>query len=217
MDDVGYLTALVDEIKNRYSVDDYRVYFFGHSNGGFMSCRMACEHPGMVAAVASLAGAMYFNAVDCVPPQRVYTLQIHGTADARIGFSGGTINQETVVNVPYPGAVQTVETWAAYDRCSLTPDTSQPPLDLDSEIEGAESTVTRYAFGCGPGGSTELWTIQGGGHSPTLSSDFSRNVVLYLLAHPKRPGVPAFNLQGLFALVALVGAAGIAVPLRRKA
>jgi hypothetical protein len=49
--------------------------------------------------------------------------------------------------------------------------------------------ITRYLHGP-PGGTVELWTIQGGSHgpalsSPTGSSQFSEKVVDWLLAHPK--------------------------------
>ena len=49
VDDSKYLSGLVVEIEARYKVDPKRVYFIGHSNGAFMSYRMACEHADMVA------------------------------------------------------------------------------------------------------------------------------------------------------------------------
>src|SRR5580700_7872847 len=55
VDDSSYLDGLVHEIEGAYDVDEKRVYFVGHSNGGFMSYRMACDHAGDIAAIASLA------------------------------------------------------------------------------------------------------------------------------------------------------------------
>ncbi|MFT5398230.1 MAG: polyhydroxybutyrate depolymerase [Planctomycetota bacterium] len=43
LDDVRYLTLLLDDIQARFNVDASRVYFIGYSNGGFMVHRMACE------------------------------------------------------------------------------------------------------------------------------------------------------------------------------
>src|SRR4051794_19635555 len=41
VDDVGYLNAIIDDLKTRFVVDEKRIFFTGHSNGGFMSHRMA--------------------------------------------------------------------------------------------------------------------------------------------------------------------------------
>ena len=43
-DDSFYLSSLIKEVKRRVSVDPRRVYIIGHSNGGFMAHRLACEH-----------------------------------------------------------------------------------------------------------------------------------------------------------------------------
>ena len=56
-DDVAYLTELVARARE---VKDFGpVYFFGYSNGGFMSYHMACKGLTGLRAVASLAGTSY--------------------------------------------------------------------------------------------------------------------------------------------------------------
>jgi hypothetical protein len=98
----------------------------------------------------------------------VRTLQIHGTDDHIIEYAGGVFGLD-----PYPGAIGTTQQWAAYNQCSMVPDLAQPPLDLDSGLPGFETTVARYADGCAPGGSAELWTIADGVHGPCLSREFT--------------------------------------------
>jgi polyhydroxybutyrate depolymerase len=51
-------------------------------------------------------------------------------------------------------------------------------------VPGLDTVVTRYT-NHPPGGAVELWTINGGAHVPTLSSEFSPRVIDWLLAHPK--------------------------------
>ena len=184
VDDSGYLQALIDEIKTLLNVDPRRVHIIGHSNGGFMAYRMACDHADVIASIAGLAGATFNDPADCTPAAPVHVLQIHGTADNTILFDGGCIG-----NNCYPGAIQSVEQWADYDGCSLVANRSAPPIDLVADIPGDETTVTRYRSDCLPGGSGELWTMVGGGHVPVLSESFSRLVVEYLLAHPKPSSV----------------------------
>jgi polyhydroxybutyrate depolymerase len=179
VDDSAYLTSLVAEIGTRYKVDPKRVFFVGHSNGGFMSYRMACDHADLVAAVVSLAGATWSDTSKCKPSEPVAVLQIHGTKDTEVlydGFAGPPA---------YPSAKTTVEDWATYDGCALTADTSAPPIDLDASIAGAETQIASYASGCKPGGHAELWTIQGGQHIPGLTDTFATDVVDFLFAHPK--------------------------------
>ena len=178
-DDSGYLRALIEEIRRQLNVDDRRVYIVGHSNGGFMSYRMACDHSDIVAAVTSLAGATFLDPRDCSPTEPVHVLQIHGTADTTIFYAGGCLMQ------CYPGAVQTVETWAAYDGCAIVGDDSARPIDIDAGIPGNETVITIYDTDCAPGGSAQLWTIVDGGHVPILVDDFSRQVVEFLYGHPK--------------------------------
>jgi len=178
VDDSAYLRSVIDEIKERYTVDPKRVYFAGHSNGGFMSYRMACDHADAIAAIASLAGAMPFDATQCAPSEPVAVLQIHGTADDVVLYDGGMI-----VGVSYPGALESVQQWAELNGCDTTP-ADGPTYDLEGQIAGAETSSQAFT-GCDPGGHAELWSIDGGGHSPSLSPDFAAQIVEFFFAHPK--------------------------------
>jgi polyhydroxybutyrate depolymerase len=190
-DDSTYLRTLVDQIMLQLMVDDRRIYFTGYSAGGFMSYRMACDHADIVAAVASLAGATYINANDCVPSEPVSVLEIHGTSDLVISYSGGCLPLLGC----YPGAMTTVEFWAEYGGCDIVTMPTPPPIDLVTNVSGAETSILRYALNCQPGGSSELWTMNSTGHFPNLSPDYSRQVVEFLLNHPKPELCPA-DLDG---------------------
>jgi len=180
--DSGYLRDLIGEVQSALNVDDRRIYSVGHSNGGFMSYRMACDHADLIAAVASLAGATFDNPAACSPSEPVDILQIHGTSDAVIQYGGGNLPGGS-----YPGAMETAETWATYGACSLIPDLTSAPIDLVSNLPGAETTIAKYEMECIAGASAELWTIEGGVHSPSLTANFSPLVIEWLLEHPK-PG-----------------------------
>ena len=39
--------AIIDEMKSLYNIDDRRIYFIGHSNGGFMCFRLALRRYGI--------------------------------------------------------------------------------------------------------------------------------------------------------------------------
>lgn len=178
LDDAAYVLDIINSVKAEYQVDERRVYLIGHSNGGFMSYRTAHEYSDVIAGVASLAGAEATVAQDA-PANPVHILQIHGTADGTIAYDGGDIQGNA-----YPGAEETVSRWAGYNGCSVE-GVVTATLDLDSSLDGLETTVTRFNDGCQPGGSAELWTIAEGAHIPQISTVFPEKVVEWLLARPK--------------------------------
>lgn len=177
IDDSAYLSKLIDTVKGIYPVDASRVYLVGHSNGGFMAYRAACDHADQITAIVSLAGAATADPAQCTPSRPVSVLQIHGTADRVIAFAGG-------VNVgrPYPSVADTLALWRGHNGCSDRGDTSAPAKDLDTAVTGAETTVTAYPTGCRDGSRVELWSINEGGHLPQLSPSFAEEVTGFLLS-----------------------------------
>ena len=192
VDDAGYLRDVISRMQADYNVDPDSIHFAGHSNGGFMSYRMACDYADVVSSIASLAGATYLDPGDCTPVLPVHTLQIHGTADTVIPYGGGCVP----LGGCHPGAVATVETWAAYDGCTLAGQADPTPIDIDATIPGDETDIVRYDTGCLAGGSAELWTVNGGPHSPTFSADYNNLVIEWLLAHHRSPTGCTADLDG---------------------
>jgi polyhydroxybutyrate depolymerase len=177
VDDVAYFDAIVADVSAKKNVDPKRVYVIGHSNGGFMAHRLACGRAGTVAAILSLEGAVWNDASKCNPSEKVSVVEVHGTADTIIAYAGGTTQSGA-----YPGALQTVATWAAKDGCSgALAATAQAP----AIVSGMQTTVQAYG-GCPSGVDVELWTVQGGQHIPTLAHPgWGEAVWSFLDAHPK--------------------------------
>jgi polyhydroxybutyrate depolymerase len=191
VDDAGYLANLVEEIEGIADIDPKRIYLVGHSNGGFMTYRMACEHADIVAGIVSLAGATFVEPDDCEPSEPVSVLQIHGTADDVVAYGGGELSEAVGADggaLRYPGARAGATAWAAYDGCDPEIVDTDETVDVDALIDGpsggAEATVAR-ASGCEPGGHVELWTIPDGSHVPSVSGAFAEQLVDFLLDHPK--------------------------------
>ncbi len=180
-DDSAFLTKLIDRVEEKFAVDRKRVYFAGHSNGGFMSYRMACEHADRVAAIVSVSGATFADVAACAPSEPVSVLQVHGTSDVVISFTGGSI-----LNASYPAALTSVTTWATYNGCDTASEAgaASKSLDLDEYLAGKDSSVTAFS-GCPTGLAVELWTIEGGSHQPKLTAEFASSIMDFLFAHPK--------------------------------
>ncbi len=176
VDDSNYLLGLIETAKKTHNIDPARVYLVGHSNGGFMSYRMAADHPQVIAAIVSLAGASALTLSAGKATHAVGILQIHGTDDATVKYAGGAIRGNH-----YPGAVQTAELWAQRNSGGIVNRAVGYRLDLDASIEGFETSVQQFDTD----NTVELWTINGGSHVPPLSDTFSRAVIEWLFAHSK--------------------------------
>ena len=65
VDDAGYLLGLLDELEAYFHVDATRVYLIGHSNGAYMSFRLACDASDRITALVSLAGLTFKDPEAC--------------------------------------------------------------------------------------------------------------------------------------------------------
>lgn len=176
VDDSGYLAALIHEAVDNLPVDDSRVYLIGQSNGGFMAHRFACDHADMVAAIVSVGGAAPLE--PCKPASPVAMLQVHGTVDDVIRYSGGNFGMRD-----YPSAPETAAMWASINGCVTDPKEEGASLDLvgDSQMD----TVRLKYDGCKPGAPTELWRMDGEPHIPNFNDGFRNNILDFVLAQSK--------------------------------
>ena len=85
IDDVGFITAVVNDISGNVGVYAKRAYATGISNGGMMSYTLACN-TGTYAAIGP-DSATQLDA--CESPHPTSVMHIHGTADRLIRYGGG--------------------------------------------------------------------------------------------------------------------------------
>jgi polyhydroxybutyrate depolymerase len=174
VDDAGYLIGLLDEAMVRYNVDTSRVALIGHSNGGYMSHRLACDRSGLITAIASIAGTSYATMdVQCAAERPVSVLQIHGTFDTTVSYF-----------TPFAGvgAEETVAWWRARNGC-LAP-ASAIVKDYDTALLGDETEVT-LAVECEAETAVGLWKMNGTGHIPIFTDDFTDDVLDFVLGSPR--------------------------------
>jgi polyhydroxybutyrate depolymerase len=180
VDDVAYIDAIIEDVAAHYNLDRDRVFLFGHSNGGFMSHRFACDRSEKIAAFAALAGDDWLDWSKCNPTTPVSVLQIHGDADALIHYTGGTAFPGAGA---YPSAMGSVAGWAHFNSCPGALG-DRGTLDLDAFTAGNETEMQSYPE-CGNGAEVSLWTIHGGGHVPLFTDTAIPTVWSWLISHPK--------------------------------
>ena len=156
VDDVAFISHLLDTLQATYNIDKQRIYSTGMSNGGFMSYSLACELNQRVTAIASVTGSMVQSKVIACKPQRpVPVMEIHGTADATVPYSGAPVSG--FISIP-----TLVATWVTFNKCNSTPTIT--PVPNTNLTDGC--TAERYLYSGGDKGSTvEHYKITGGGHT----------------------------------------------------
>ena len=84
-DDVGFIRELIDKLVATYRIDSKRIYATGHSNGGMLCYRLACELPDKLAAIAANAGTMQVETA-CRPTRVMPILHIHSQLDRNVPY-----------------------------------------------------------------------------------------------------------------------------------
>lgn len=154
--DIQFVEQMITEISSEYSINSNRIYSTGMSNGGFMSNDLACFLSNRFAAIASVTGGMttlHKNA--CNPSHPVPMMQIHGTTDAVVPYTGGGTGSFLHVD-------SLVKFWRNFNHCDENPTFEALP-DL---ITSDNCTAEHYVWKNGLQGSTvELYKIINGGHT----------------------------------------------------
>jgi polyhydroxybutyrate depolymerase len=121
-EDIRFTRDMLAALNSTYNVDGSRIYAAGMSNGGGMVAKLACRHPELFAAVASVAGAYYKGTrTNCVQDaERAPSfLEIHGTKDETIGYKGGSRHGGA-----YLATRDLVEQFADRNNCERSPVTT---------------------------------------------------------------------------------------------
>ncbi|TNV77501.1 hypothetical protein FGO68_gene17273 [Halteria grandinella] len=180
--DALYLKGLIKEAQRKLNIDEKKVYLIGHSNGGFMAYRMACDYPTLIAGIVSVAGETYLDNSMCKNAGKasLNVLQIQGDLDVQIYYDGGTLYK-----VQYPGALQTVATWAENIGCTgTTLVDSGNNFDLDMNVAGAE-TIWYKPTACPAGFDVDFWKVVGANHSPKFTDTARAALFDWFEAHPR--------------------------------
>lgn len=95
IDDVGFITEMVDKLISEIGVDPGRVFATGGSRGGFMAFRLALEAPSRFRAVAAVsANVPTPQNFKCKPTGHGTSsvMIMNGTEDPLVPFNGGEVN-----------------------------------------------------------------------------------------------------------------------------
>jgi polyhydroxybutyrate depolymerase len=159
VDDLCFIDALIEYLKQQYKIDPKRIYAAGMSNGGEMSYHLACQLSDKIAAIASVAGSMTPETFGgCAPTHPMPVMHLHGTKDSVVPYEG----DKTATPI-----MKVLEYWANHNQCAIQPVITQ--IANSNNIDG--STVEHFIWK-GPVASVEHFKIIGADHTwPGTSID----------------------------------------------
>lgn len=187
-DDVAFTRALIETLNQRFGVDRSRVFATGISNGAMMTYRLACDAPGLVQAIAPVAGNLPEALMArCNPSRGTPVMMFSGTADPLMPYDGGVIGEDSSAlirslansaNDQIASAPETAAFWARVNGCNGV---SETPLD---DVVSDGTRVTRLSYSCPSSRQVTLYRIDGGGHTwpgstvqpPRISGTTSRDI-----------------------------------------
>lgn len=151
VDDVGFVPALIDHIKQIRAIDSRRVYAAGVSNGGFLVQRLACESSNEIAAFASVVASLPTQfQLTCRPSRSVPMLMMNGTEDQKVPWQGGNLFYGSILSVP-----DSIDFWRTHNNCPAQPQTKR--------LAGDRVEIARYT-NCQDNTEVELVKLEGAGH-----------------------------------------------------
>ncbi len=146
VDDVGFVSAVVADVRTLASLDPHRTYAAGMSSGGMLAYRLACETT-LFAAIGAVA-ATELGA--CVNPSPLSVIHVHGTADPTVPYAG--VSGPGVAEILGPSIPALHTTWREVDRCG-------------GDVVRTEGALTFTTAQCPSDRTVALVTIEGGGHA----------------------------------------------------
>ena len=156
VNDLEFIESMISNISTQYNLNMDRIYAVGYSNGGMMAYGLANYKSGLIAAVASVSGAM----LDCIGPTShpMPIVHLHGTSDDVISYNGSS---------DWNSVQSTLDHWINFNNTTTNP-------TLTTHNNGG-MTIEHYAYDQGDSSvSVEHYKYIGGEHV-WFSSTFQGN------------------------------------------
>ena len=149
LDDVGFISLMIDQINNDFEIDLDKIYACGMSNGGYMAYELACELEDKIAAFGSVTGNFMLNSSEgqlCEFTREVPIAHFHGTSDTVVDYYPPTFDGALAVS-------ESIDFWSNFNA-----------LDLES-MYNLNQNVEVYTY-YNQNSSTQFlhYKVYGGGH-----------------------------------------------------
>lgn len=163
IDDVAFISALIDKAIDQYHADAKQVFVIGMSNGGFMAIRIAQELSQKVNSIAAVAAQMGVNNRQIKIKEPISFLLINGTEDPIVPYQGGDMklfefgkSRGMILSTQ-----QTIDAFVKHNQCKPS-----PKIQLKNTRKFDQtSVVSKIYVDCAKQTKVKLLEIMGGGHT----------------------------------------------------
>lgn len=147
VDDVGFIRAVIADVKSRYKIDATRIYGTGFSNGAMLLHRIVCDAPDTFTAIAAVSGGPMVS--NCNERKPVPALLIQGRDDPRIPWAGGEFQGSY-----RPSIKDIVSRLGKRNECSAD----------EQETSNSDGVLCQTLRGCRSGDEVSWCGVAGAGH-----------------------------------------------------
>jgi len=166
VDDVGYISKLIDHLINKYQADPQRVFACGISNGGLMSATLAAKLPDKILAIGMVSSnfsKVYLEEMEDNPPAPFPIIIIHGTEDPIFPYEEGFISVFNKNRGDIAGVDKSVSYMLDLNRNSSTAiETILPDTNLNDDCNSVRIQYPNTEY---PKLKVELVKVYRGGHT----------------------------------------------------
>jgi polyhydroxybutyrate depolymerase len=159
IDDVAFVTAMLDAVARTHAVDPRRIYATGISNGAVFSHYLAAHLAPRIAAIAPVVGGVADPPDAWLhPAQAVSVLILQGTTDPLVPYRGGAIafGRGRIIDTE-----EAARRWARLNGTAPEPRSSALPAAGKEHCGGLRLTYS----GGRDGSEVVLVRLDGGGHT----------------------------------------------------
>jgi polyhydroxybutyrate depolymerase len=154
VDDVGFISTLIDQLIADYPIDPKRVYATGMSNGGMMTHRLGIELSNKLAAIAPVVATLFGD--EPRPEHRVSAIMLNGMLDESVPDEGGRPGgrfPDAWDGTPAKPALEQAAFWAKANGCATVP---------NKQDRGA---FILWRHSCPVDQAVELYLVKDNGHA----------------------------------------------------
>ena len=161
--DVLLTSAIIEAVKTNYAIDSARVWAVGHSNGGMMAYRLACDLSDKITAIAVVVGSLVDTS--CNPAKQVSLLHIHGDLDPLVPVQGGG-------KLDTPNIYYSVLDYSKANSCNT------------SSSANFTSEEQQFIWNCPNSSQVQLVNYLANSHE--WAEGYSEAILRFLFAHPRK-------------------------------
>jgi len=175
-DDLKYVDDTIDFVRRHYPASE-TTYGVGFSNGGGFARAVTCKRPGLFEAVATVSAAKYDRVEkDCASEPTDY-LDIHGTEDVLMKYSGGRQH-----GAHYHSVKQSLRGIAKENGCNPFPKRRRKEAVEHFTWRVCDARTEQYTIH----GGTHTWNGGATDHSGLVRAEWTTDTVLdfFHIAHP---------------------------------